>query len=48
MDSTMTDTMTGDLVQAWITVSGADGTTRLESRWVSAAAATADAVVHAA
>ena len=27
--------MTGDLVRVWITVTDADGSTRLESRWTS-------------
>ena len=40
----MDDTTTGGLTQVWITVTDAEGTTRLESRWTAAA----EAATHAA
>lgn len=41
-------TMTNDLVQVWITVTGQDGSPRLESRWTSAELAAATHATHAA
>lgn len=40
--------MTGDLVQVWITVTAADGSSRLESRWTSTEQAQVLHATHAA
>lgn len=44
----MNETMTGGLVQVWITTTAEDGSSRLESRWTSAAEALALHSTHAA
>lgn len=48
MDSTMTGPQTGALTQGWITVTDADGTTRLESRWSAPSEPLTSAATHAA
>ncbi len=40
--------MTGGLTQVWITVTDADGSSRLESRWTSTEQATVLHATHAA
>ncbi len=47
-DVKMTATGQHDLVRIWITVTDADGRSRLESRWTSAEPAVALHATHAA